>query len=78
MFDIFNAPELKGMFGESLVNLATTIALDDRIYKQLNNVTLPLKNGGSTQIDHVIVSIYGIFVIETKNYQGMIFGSPEQ
>ncbi|WP_350617509.1 nuclease-related domain-containing protein, partial [Pseudomonas sp. HY7a-MNA-CIBAN-0227] len=43
-----------------------------------NNVTLPLPNGGSTQIDHVIVSIYGIFVIETKNYKGWIFGNEKQ
>lgn len=28
----------------------------------------------STQIDHVVVSIYGIFVIETKNYKGNIYG----
>lgn len=30
----------------------------------------------STQIDHVVVSPYGIFVIETKNHKGMIFGDP--
>lgn len=28
----------------------------------------------STQIDHIVVSPYGIFVIETKNYKGCIFG----
>ena len=28
----------------------------------------------SSQLDHVIVSPYGIFVIETKNHKGMIFG----
>lgn len=28
-----------------------------------------------TQIDHVVVSVYGIFVIETKNYHGTISGS---
>lgn len=28
----------------------------------------------STQIDHVIVSPYGIFIIETKNHKGYIFG----
>ena len=28
-----------------------------------------------TQIDHIVVSVYGIFVIETKNYQGLIRGS---
>lgn len=29
---------------------------------------------GTTQIDHVVVSPFGIFVIETKNHKGMIFG----
>lgn len=28
----------------------------------------------STQLDHIIVSPYGIFIIETKNHKGMIFG----
>lgn len=28
----------------------------------------------STQIDHVIVSPYGLFVIETKNHKGWVFG----
>ena len=31
-----------------------------------------------TQIDHVVVSKYGVFVIETKNYSGWIFGSEKQ
>ena len=39
----------------------------------LNNVTLPTAEG-TTQIDHVLVSRYGIFVIETKDYSGWIFG----
>lgn len=30
---------------------------------------------GSTQIDHLFVSPYGLFVVETKNYKGWIFGS---
>lgn len=29
----------------------------------------------TTQIDHIVVSIYGIFVIETKNYAGKIYGT---
>ncbi len=39
----------------------------------MNNVTLPSAEG-TTQIDHVLVSRYGIFVIETKDYSGWIFG----
>lgn len=54
------------------------LKLDKEVYHRLNNITLPLPNGGSTQIDHVIVSVYGIFVIETKNYKGWIFGSEKQ
>ena len=39
-----------------------------------HDVTLPAGNG-TTQIDHIIVSIYGVFVLETKNMTGWIFGS---
>ena len=36
---------------------------------------LMLKDGGFTcQIDHVVLSPYGIFVIETKNFSGMVTG----
>ncbi len=30
-----------------------------------------------TQIDHVIISTFGVFVIETKNFKGCIYGSDE-
>lgn len=42
-------------------------------YRVLNNVTIPTPKG-SSQIDHLVVSVYGIFVIETKNYNGWIYG----
>ena len=39
---------------------------------------LMFENGKhTTQIDHIIVSPYGIFVIETKNYSGAIYGSED-
>lgn len=44
-------------------------------YHLLNHVTLPLGEG-TTQIDHILVSRFGVFVIETKDYRGWIFGSP--
>jgi len=68
----------KGILGETVINVATWLMLDKEVYYRLNNITLPLSNGGSTQIDHVIVSVYGIFVIETKNYKGWIFGKEKQ
>ena len=61
----------KGAVGETVV--ATELGLLPRDkYRVLNDVTLPTPNG-SSQIDHVVVSIYGIFVIETKNYKGWIY-----
>lgn len=45
-------------------------------YHLLNHVTLRLREG-TTQIDHVLVSRFGLFVIETKDYRGWIFASPD-
>ena len=43
-------------------------------YHLMDNVTL--RHGQSTtQIDHVLISQYGIFVIETKGYKGWIYGN---
>ncbi|MFK5882299.1 MAG: NERD domain-containing protein [Sulfurospirillum sp.] len=67
----------KGLIGEFLVNLAITLRLDKNEYHLFKNVTIST-NDGTTQIDHIIVSIYGIFVIETKNMKGWIFGDKNQ
>jgi hypothetical protein len=68
----------KGFLGETVINVAMWLKLEKDVYHRLNGITLPRANGGSTQIDHIIVSIYGIFVIETKNYKGWIYGSEKQ
>lgn len=52
-------------------------------YLVINNVIIPDQSEQikdptktyTTQLDHVVVSPYGIFVIETKNYSGWISGS---
>lgn len=46
-------------------------------YHLMNHITLPFKNG-TTQIDHILVSRFGVFVIETKDYKGWIFANPKQ
>ena len=73
---ILKSPWFKGMVGEFIVNILAKIILNDE-YHLIKNVTLPTENG-TTQIDHIIVSKYGIFVVETKNMKGWIFGSPSQ
>lgn len=67
----------KGVLGEFLVNFLLSIFLDKKHYKLIKNVTLPIGDG-TTQIDHIVVSQFGIFVIETKNMKGWIFGSAKQ
>lgn len=70
---IYYIPKTKGAIGEySIARLLRK--LNRKEYKIFNNIYLT-SNGKSTQIDHLILSVYGIFVIETKNYSGWIHGS---
>lgn len=71
------AAGFKGWLGEAALSVAKKIALNGDIYREVNNVTIATANG-TTQIDHIIVSRYGIFVIETKNMEGWIFGTESQ
>jgi restriction system protein len=58
--------------GEAAVRRALTRNFTGPSYHLLNNITLPF-DGGTTQIDHVLVSTSGIFVIESKHFRGWIF-----
>ncbi|MDU5263500.1 MAG: nuclease-related domain-containing protein, partial [Clostridium celatum] len=65
--------KVKGYVGEKLVAKKLS-KLNKRKYKIINNLLLKTSRG-TTQIDHIVVSRYGIFVIETKNYKGIITGN---
>ena len=67
----------KGKVGESKVKVSGGLWLPSGTYHAIHDITLPTARG-TTQIDHVYVSKFGIFVVETKNYQGWIFGSENQ
>ncbi|MBB6444016.1 nuclease-related domain-containing protein [Bacillus benzoevorans] len=41
----------------------------------LHDVYIPKKNGSSVRIDHIVINQNGLYVIETKNYNGVIKGS---
>ncbi|HCG8655606.1 TPA: NERD domain-containing protein [Vibrio parahaemolyticus] len=73
---VFKSRWLKGVFGEFLVNRLLS-KLPESDYTLIKDVTLPT-NDGTTQVDHIVVSRYGIFVVETKNMKGWIFGSARQ
>ncbi|EHI9243180.1 nuclease [Vibrio vulnificus] len=73
---VFKSRWLKGVFGEFLVNRLLS-KLPESDYTLIKDVTLPTSDG-TTQIDHIVVSKYGVFVVETKNMKGWIFGSARQ
>ena len=71
---LLKSPTLKGKFGERLVSFCLDKYLDKRKYRILNDVMISDNMGGTTQIDHIVLSKYGIFVVETKNMRGWIYG----
>lgn len=62
----------KGTIGEQMVSHILG-SLPKEAYTVINDLLLNTSYG-TTQIDHVLVSRYGIFVIETKFYKGWITG----
>ena len=67
----------KGEQGEAMLRQHTDLSLADKGYHALHDLLIPLYES-TTQIDHLYVSRYGIFVVETKNYAGWIYGDAEQ
>ena len=68
-----NYNEVSGEFGERQIALILN-SLPQEYYHTFNNIYL-YRNGMTNQIDHVVISPYGIFVIETKNFKGWIYGN---
>lgn len=68
-------PQIKGWFGETALDGFLRLKLDSARYRILHDIMLPTDGGATTQIDHIVVSQWGIFVIETKTYSGWIFGA---
>lgn len=62
--------------GEALVTRELKANFKAPDFHLLNHITLKLKDG-TTQIDHILVSRFGVFVIETKDYNGWIFANPK-
>ena len=67
-------PVIKGWCGEFLLDRLLRHKLDPARYRVLHDIYLPTDDGATTQIDHIVVSQWGVFVVETKTYSGWIFG----
>lgn len=64
--------KIKGFLGEIKVNDYLKQLGPD--YFPFHNIIIRTSEGETVQIDHIVLSEYGIFVIETKNFKGWIFG----
>lgn len=68
----------KGELGEYKI----TIQLDQfpKNYRHISDLMIEnvKSSTGYSQIDHIIITTYGLFVIETKNYQGTIYGGKDR
>ncbi|RZK11172.1 MAG: NERD domain-containing protein, partial [Flavobacterium sp.] len=71
VYKVFKS-RIKGAIGEQTVAWRLS-RLPKSKYRVINNVVLKVGEK-TTQIDHLVVSNYGLFVIETKNLIGWIFG----
>ena len=73
---LLKIPQLKSCIREPVVSFFTCMMLNKNRYHRIANVILPLEKG-TTLIDHIIVSIYGVFVIETVNMTNRIYHDPD-
>lgn len=71
------APKVRGALGELRVRSILS-TFRSKKFARANDILIPHShNHGTSQLDHVLVSRHGIFVIETKNYSGKVKGKKE-
>ncbi len=73
-FRLSQAPAFQNS-GEALVSRVLVLEFRPPDYHLMNHVTIQMGDG-TTQIDHILISRFGVFVIETKDYKGWIFANP--
>lgn len=71
------SPRSRGTIGESQVGRNLLANLQKNQYTVFNDLKIP-SGGGTIQIDHLVVSQFGIFVIETVYKKGTISGTASQ
>lgn len=66
-----------GAYGEYLTEYMFNNENIEGYFKSLHNIYIPYK-GKTSEIDVLLIHEKGLFVIESKNYSGWIFGSEDQ
>ena len=70
-------PKGRGWIGETRVKFVIG-KTKPGIRCVLNDCKMRVTEDKTTQIDHILVNERGVFVIETKNYTGRIYGHENQ
>lgn len=68
---------VKNFWGELKVNLAFKLLLDAQHYKLFSNITLRTLDG-SAHFHQLIVSPFGVFLINTRSVNGVISGASDE
>ena len=74
IFSILQKFKNQGKTGEAIVSKILEKVTG---YKKIINNIMINDNGKSRQIDHILICSKGVFVIETKNYAGQIYGKED-
>lgn len=75
-----SAAEIAGKEGEDDVSRAiyTACQYDKRHYRILRNVYIPKRNGELSEIDVLLLHETGVYVFESKNLSGSIYGNADK
>ena len=65
-------PRLQGRTGKA----AVAQVLERCTPHVLHDIIIPDDTGDTTRLDHVVLTSKGLLVVATRNYRGLIFGSP--
>ena len=71
------SPRFRGDIAETRVRRILAAGLEKSRYSILNDLVIP-SGGGTIRIDHVVVSKFGIFVIESQYARGWVSGGEFQ
>lgn len=78
LFFIFSLPSVRGKMGEQRVSKRLLKLANKYGGSVIDDVIIPGENDKTSQIDHIYICNYGIYVVETKNYSGRIYGNDKQ
>jgi hypothetical protein len=79
VIDRYRASRVSGFQnrGETLLSRVAQTYFGPPNYHLMNHITVQMRDG-TTQVDHILISRFGVFVIETKDYKGWIFANANQ